>query len=66
MVVNLSADDTHLYIKTHITTHINKYTNNITVRSTNILIHNAPEFSQTALLYSASTLWNGLPSKLQR
>ena len=56
MYYHIYADDTHLYIKTHITTHINKYTNNRTVRSTNILIHNAPEFSQTALLYSASTL----------
>ena len=38
----------HIYKTTgYIATHINKYTNNRTLRSTNKLTLNTPEFSQT-------------------
>ena len=61
---------THIAIHKHIlsftATHFNKHTNNRTLRSTNKMILNAPDFSQTAFLYSAHTLWNGLPSKLKQ
>ena len=54
------------YTHTHTHTHTHNHTNNRTLRSTNKMILNAPDFSQTAFLYSAHTLWNGLPSKLKQ
>ena len=56
----LSLNHTAIYKQTqeYIVTHINKYTNNKTLRSTNELTVNVPYFTQTALLLSALTLLN--------